>query len=92
MTDEDDRVSIPLPFEDAVRGLLQVNPEEDLPPEDKRCPYCGGRGWLWHPPAPTAPPLPSAWQLCRACNGTGLEVWTKTTPQRPEPTAPPTDS
>jgi hypothetical protein len=27
MTDDDDRVSIPLPFEEAVRGLLKVDPD-----------------------------------------------------------------
>ena len=27
MTDDDDRVSIPLPFEEAMRGLLKVDPD-----------------------------------------------------------------
>ncbi|MEA2493394.1 MAG: hypothetical protein QOJ29_1305 [Thermoleophilaceae bacterium] len=34
--DRDERVAIPLPFEDAVRGLLQVEPDELPEPNDGR--------------------------------------------------------
>lgn len=89
--DRDERVSLSgLDPEDALRGLMKVDPGDlDLPPEAERCPSCGGEGWKWEPAVFTVPPQAPDWQLCRACNGTGLEAWTKNTPRRPKPTAPP---
>ncbi|WP_249021042.1 hypothetical protein [Conexibacter sp. S30A1] len=53
------------------------------------CRYCAGRGWVWRPPALTAPRQASDWFPCHQCNGTGWSVYHSTSPRQPKPTEPP---